>query len=249
MLLLTFSTQLLSKELLVGVNQRDIFRFKGNERWVGIDVELIQATAKQAGYKIEIVDMPWTRVLESIRSGQIDITLAATESPERREYALFSSHRFRASHYVLFVRKTKLPLFKGVQSLADITNTNTLVGALRGAIYSKEHYLLQKNSEFRKRIVLIDNDQSLPQLALKGRVDGYIESDIEGKQYLASSPTYQENIIPFVTINLGKESDTQLMFSKKTVSKQLVEKFDSALLNIHRSGTYDKIIQKYSPSN
>lgn len=245
-LLLTLSFQLLSKELLVGINERNIYRYQQNGAWAGIDVELIQAAAQHAGYKIEIIAMPWARVLESLKDGKIDVTLAAANSSERSQYAHFSNHNFRASHYVLFVRKEKLPLFSNVKSLADIIDTNASIGALRGAIYSTEHYALLKSTEFQKKIVLIDNDQSLPLLALKGRVDGYIDSDIEGKHYLSNSLTNQQKIVPLITINQGAQSNTHLMFSKKTVSEVMVKQFDEALYNIHKTGLYNSIIEKYS---
>lgn len=246
--LLVCSFQLQSMEITIGVNQRDIYRMKSEEGiWTGLDIELIAAVFRRTPHTFKVIDMPWTRVLKSIETGSVDITLAAAVAPERENYAFFSQQKFRYSHYTLFVIKNKLDLFQSVTTLADLSETKVLVGALRGAIYSDSYYSLLKNEAFSQHIAYIDNDQNMPNFALKGRVDAYIDSEIEGKAYLGKHPKYNDHIVPFLQITTVEEAKSYLMFSKKTLSKKIVEQFDETLKDLHNSGEYQKITHKYSP--
>lgn len=92
---LVCSFPLQSIEFTIGVNQRDIYRMKNEEGiWTGLDIELITAVFRRTPYTFKVVDMPWTRVLKSIESGSIDITLAAVVAPERENYAFFLNKSF-----------------------------------------------------------------------------------------------------------------------------------------------------------
>ena len=245
---LTLPFQSFGREFIIGVNERDIYRYK-DERgaWVGKDIEIVKAVFRRTPYKFKIISMPWSRVLKNIESGAIDMTIAAGTSPERQEYALFSNQPFRYSHYMLFVHKSKLDLFQSSTALADLTSKNILIGALRGAIYSDSYSELLKNKEFVERLAFIGNDQKLSSFILKGRVDAYIDSEIEALYYLLKLPNYSSNIVPLFRITTDEDAKSYIMFSKKTGSQTLVNEFDGALKELHESGEYEQISNKFNP--
>jgi len=246
MYLLVLSFQLVGHEFIIGINERDIYRYKDvNGSWTGKDIELIKAVFRRTPYKFKIISLPWPRVLKDLKSGAIDMTLAAAISTERQRYALFSNQAFRYSHYMLFVHKDKLDLFQSATTLADLTNRDILIGALRGAIYSNSYHELLQNEAFVERLAYIGNDQNMPSFVLKGRVDGYIDSEIEGKHYLLKQPNYSQNIVPLFRITPDEEGASRLMFSKKRVSQIQVDVFDNALEELHQSGEYALISKKF----
>ncbi|WP_100642867.1 substrate-binding periplasmic protein [Alteromonas facilis] len=239
-------TNLFAKEFIVAVNERSIFRYiDENGYWQGQDIDLLKAIFRRTPHSFKIISMPWPRVLKSIESGVVDLTLAAAILPEREAYALFSKNVFRYSHYMLFAHKDKASLFDDIRKLDDIKNHDVVIGALRGAVYTDTYYRLLKDPEFVKRIALIDDDQSLATLTIKGRVDAYIESEIEGKHYLGAWQQYHEMIVPLFRISTPLEAQNNLMFSKQSVSQALVDEFDIALKDLHESGEYEAISQKY----
>jgi len=142
---------------------------------------------------------------------------------------------------MLFVHKNKLNLFDSVKVLSDLTEVNVVIAALRGAIFYESYPALLQNKKFTRRIVYISNDQVMSDFVLKGRADGYIESEIEGKHYLLSQPEFSENIVPLFRITTDEEAGSKLMFSKERVSAKQVEVFDTALKALHESGEYEKI--------
>lgn len=238
--------QLFSQEFIIGLNERDIYRYKNAKaEWAGKDIALIKAVFRRTPFHYRITSMPWARVLKNLETGAIDMSLAATALPERKKYALFTKNNFRYSHHMLFVHKDKLSLFDSVKVLADLTEVDVVIGALRGAVFYESYPILLQNEKFSRRIVYTSDDQSMPSFVLKGRVDGYIESEIEGKHYLLSRPEYSKNIVPLFRITTGEEAGSKLIFSKETVSPAQVAIFDAALKSLHESGEYDEISKSF----
>jgi len=244
--LLLVPYQVFSQEFVIGFNERDIYRYKDESgNWVGKDIELIDAVFRRTPFKYKIVSIPWARVLKEIEAGTVDMTAAATALPERKKYARFTKNNFRYSHHMLFVHKEKLNLFDSVKVLADLSDVEVTIAALRGAIFYDSYPLLLQNKKFSQRIAYIGNDQDMPGFVLKGRVEGYIDSEIEGKHYLFSQPEYSKNIVPLFRITTDEQAGSKLMFSKKTVSPDQVEVFESALKALHESGEYEEISKRY----
>jgi ABC-type amino acid transport substrate-binding protein len=240
--LLLTSFQSFSQEFIIGINERDIYRYKNEKgNWAGKDIALIKAIFRRTPFQYKIVSMPWARVIKEIEGGTIDMTLAATALPERKKYAFFTKNNFRYSHHMLFVHKDKLALFETVNVLEDLARVDVIIAALRGAIFYDTYPILLQNEQFAKRIVYISDDQNMSTFILKGRADGYIESETEGKYYLLSQPEFNKNIVPLFRITTDQQARSKLMFSKKRVSQKQVEVFDSALKSLHESGEYEKI--------
>lgn len=245
--LLLVSVALTAEEYLIGINERAVYRFKNEEgQWQGKDIELIQAIFKRTPHQYKIISMPWTRVLKSLQSGEIHLTVGAAITPDRQQYAYFSSQTFRVSYYSLFVRLDRLDRFKNVKSFADIPKSSAYIGALRGAVYSDSYYQLIQDPNFYQRISFIDNDKNLPKFALKGRVDGYIEAEIEGIAYLNNHPEIRKKITPFIRLTDKPDSKNYLMFSKAKLSERDILLFDNALMDVHVSGEHEKITARYS---
>lgn len=246
LLILAFKS--VAHDFSIAVNERDIYRYVDDKgQWQGKDIELIDAVFRRMPHNYQITAMPWPRVLESIKQGTVDMTLAATILPERRQYAYFSKQAFRFSHYILFVNRSKLTLFESATNLRDLMHRKVLIGALRGAIYSSKYNQLLQDRHFYEKIVYIGDDQSMVAFALKERVDGYIDSEIEGKHYLNKQPEFKDYIVPLFRITNDEEAQSGLMFSKKTVTQEEVAEFDVALQALHDSGEYAQISAKFNP--
>ena len=242
--LIVFFCQSFAIELVIGTNQRDIYRFI-DKQGHGKDIDLIEYIFSKLPYTYRIVEMPWARSLKSVETGAVDLTVAAANVEERRVYGLFSSHPYRYNYHMIFAIKDKISTLRQIKQLPDIINKHVLIGALRGAVYSEEYNNLLKNEVFRNKIVFLDNDQHMPDVALKGRVDAYIDAEIEGKYYISRSKKYRDNIVPLFRITSEEESAGYILFSKKTISQETVNEFDQVLFQLHSSGEYDRISLKY----
>lgn len=124
-----------------------------------------------------------------------------------------------------------------------------MIGALRSAVYTDSYYKLLRDNSFAKHLVFIDDDQNLPELTIKGRVDGYIESEVEGVHYLHANPEYRDKIEPLLRVTNETESSSFMMFSKHSFPATELATFEAALKAIHDSGEYHRIAKRYQSLN
>jgi polar amino acid transport system substrate-binding protein len=78
----------------------------GIPQWHGLDVEMLNAVAKEAGYTIDADAVPWDQHLRDVETGARDIAVGASRTPQREEYAMFSAP-FRYETMVLIVPRGK----------------------------------------------------------------------------------------------------------------------------------------------
>lgn len=83
---------------------------QGIQQWHGLDVEMLNAVAKEAGYTIDASAVPWDQHLRDIESGARDIAVGASRTPQREEYAMFSAP-FRFETMVLVVPRGRAVRF------------------------------------------------------------------------------------------------------------------------------------------
>lgn len=96
------------KTLLGGWYLLDPFQYTeekaGYSRLTGLDIELLRAIARRAGYAIKFEEVQWRQHVQDIREGRRDIAAAALKTPEREAFAYFSIP-YREETNALFVRK------------------------------------------------------------------------------------------------------------------------------------------------
>jgi len=250
MLLVILSFNGYSSEITIAINERDIYRFRDADGvWHGKDIELIRALFGRVPYHYKLIAMPWTRVLKSLENGSIDMAVAAAVTPDRQVYARFSREGYRHSYHVLYANIERIDNSSPFVELADIKQSNLLVGAIRGALYSERYQELLQDPEFISKMVFIDYEDSLVEMALKGRIDGFFDSEIEHNYFLKQNPQYIGKFKPLFRISTSQESMSRLIFSKKAVSQAVVDEFDVALAELHASGEYNEIANRYLQPN
>lgn len=145
--------------------------------WTGIDVELIKAVVKEAGMAIEFIEMPWSRALTSIKTGEIDIICNVSKTDERSEFMQWIGPE-RYTQMVLIVRKEDKGLkIKSLdEMLLAVKKTGKKIAAQQNAYYGDEiKKRIASDTQFEEAFVFIpESSQFLPMLQ-KGRILGYIE--------------------------------------------------------------------------
>ncbi|HKI49287.1 MAG TPA: transporter substrate-binding domain-containing protein, partial [Desulfobacteria bacterium] len=56
----------------------------------GLDIEIMRALCKKAGFRVIFEEIPWTENLREVREGRIDFGLAVTPKEGRRQWAWFT---------------------------------------------------------------------------------------------------------------------------------------------------------------
>lgn len=209
---------------------------EGNEV-VGIDAEIAAAIAEKLGLELEIQDMEFDSIIESVKSGKADIGLAGlTVTDERKEAVNFTDSYATGVQVIIVTEDSPITsvddLFAegastkiGVQraTTGDLYTTWDLEDNGLATIdrYSKGADAVQALKTGKVDCVVIDNE---PAKAFVEAVEGLkiLDTEYIEEQYAAA-------------------------ISKN--NKELYNKVNKALQELIADGTVQQIIDKYIPAN
>lgn len=106
LMMLALTGAALAEKLVVGTNAEFApFESIGDDgKFVGFDMDLIDAIMKDAGLEYEIISIEFDALTSALASGQIDVAISAmTINDERKAYVLFSEPYFDASQKLVVV--------------------------------------------------------------------------------------------------------------------------------------------------
>ena len=140
--------------------------------------ELAQQIADHLGVELEVVDMSFDGIIPAVKSGQVDLGIAAfTKTPERAEEIDFSG-LYEKSAQLLIVKAGNADLYSTKESLAG-----QKVGAQKGTIQSQLIQTALPDSELFEL-------EKYPALALEvqnGNIAGLVVDQAVGESLIATS--------------------------------------------------------------
>lgn len=218
------------------------YQYQGeNLKLRGLDIEIIATAFRNTQCRVSFIKMPWDQAVRSIKSGNIDITMSASKTPERETFAYFSEP-YRSEQFVLYVRKDSSKHYK-FSKLSDIINTRFKLGVVHGYYYGEDYAGMVKNPISKLNLQEVSNDETNFQKFSNNEIDGVLADTIVGAANIKKLGIADKIEIHPVKIHT---SPVYIMFSKKTMSPDIVRKFNEALYKLHANGIYDLIISKYS---
>lgn len=215
------------------------YQFVDGGKLKGIDIEIAEAVAEKAGCKITFTELPWSRQLKNVESGETDLVLAASKTPEREAFAFYKDG-YRQEAVALFIRKGEADKLK-VATHADITKFAGTVGTTKENSYGDTMDGIIKANAARFEEVAAE-DLNAKKLDAK-RIDGFLSDKYAGASIVAKAglaAKIQEH--PFAV----NSSPVFFIFSKKIKDGSLPEKWNKAMLELKASGKIDAILKKYA---
>ena len=167
-------------KLLVGTEaQYAPYEFKDlDANFAGCDMWLAQQIAASLGVELEVVDMSFDGIIPAVKSGQVDIGIAAfTKTPERAEEIDFSD-LYETSAQFLVVKTGNADVYSTKEALAG-----QKVGAQKGTIQSQLIQSALPDSELFEL-------EKYPALALEvqnGNIAGLVVDQAVGESLIATS--------------------------------------------------------------
>ena len=169
-----------SGKLVVGTEaQYAPYEFKDlNASFAGCDMWLAQQIADHLGVELEVVDMSFDGIIPAVKSGQVDLGIAAfTKTPERAEEIDFSD-LYETSAQLLVVKTGNADVYSTKEALAG-----QKVGAQKGTIQSQLIQSALPDSELFEL-------EKYPALALEvqnGNIAGLVVDQAVGESLIATS--------------------------------------------------------------
>jgi len=199
----------------------------GGGEYKGIDVEIAQAITEKLGYELEIKDMDFAGLVQSLQSKQADFSMAAmTADEERKKSVDFSDVYYMANHAVISLEGS------GIDSEEDLAGLK--VGAQLGTIQEDKVLELQDSVG-----LTAENRNKVPELIQElksNRLDAIVVEDTVAEGYLKTNDDLQSFTIE------DSEGGYAIAFPKDS---ELTEEFNKVLKEMLEDGTIDTIVKKY----
>ncbi|WP_066257432.1 transporter substrate-binding domain-containing protein [Neobacillus drentensis] len=202
---------------------------KKSDEIIGFDVDLAKAIAAKLGYKVQVKDMDFGGLVQSLKSGQADFVLAGmTPTEKRKKNVDFSDIYYTAQHMIVSKKDS------GIDTVEDLKGKT--VGVQLGSIQEG------KAQEINKQIpIKIENRNRIPDLIQEiksGRFDAAIIEDTVAKGYFEKEKEFKG----FTLSDDPEEAGSAIAFPKNS---DLTKKFNKELKNMKENGELQKLIVKW----
>ncbi|MHB1314880.1 MAG: transporter substrate-binding domain-containing protein [Christensenellales bacterium] len=202
------------------------FEYKEGQGFAGIDIEICEAIAKNLGMKLEVVDMEFDALLDSLDAGMCDFVAAGmTVRPDGEQKVDFTVKYYRSTQVVI--------VDKANTAIVDQASLKNLkIGAQAGTTGEEA----ARNIEGAE----VSSFQSGAEAVLalnNGQIDAVIIDAEPAKNFVSSNTNLK-------IVEVGFADEYYAMAVKKN-NTELFKKIDGALQALIKDGTVDKIIAKF----
>ncbi len=218
--------------------------FLQDGHWAGLDVELAEAVIKEAGLELEFMDLPWSRALAYMQSGDVDLMANLSRTADREAFIYFFGPE-RASKRVLVVRKENIGL--KISSLDDLVSAAKLTklpfGIQKDAKYSDVFDArLASDPSFASAFETVVVGAQLPKKVDGGRNLGFFEDENYVAYQIKRSPDFASLAMHSFTL-----ANEPVYFGvSRHVDPATTANLEAAFKRLEKSGKLAKIRQAWS---
>lgn len=220
----------------------------GGFELVGMDVTLVRAFSRLNGMDVKYEEVEWKQHQLDLEEGVRDIAAGATYTDDRAKYAYFSiPYRFEENSLFTLQNPKKALKFSNIKEfLAQMRLQNYKLGVIKGFTYAAPEINAfiadQANDDI---IIFSENTTSNLQALIHGSIDGFIADRVVGAAAILNNQL-TNRADPIVSeIPLHIKTAIHLMFSKKTIPVDVVEKFNTTIADFVETDRYKRIISYY----
>ncbi|RFB78193.1 glutamine ABC transporter substrate-binding protein GlnH [Methylovirgula sp. 4M-Z18] len=203
------------------------FEFKQGDKYVGFDIDLWDAVAKDIGITYKLQPMDFSGILPALQTKQIDVALAGITIKDERKKVIDFSDGYYDSGFTLMV-----PVDSKITGPDDLKGKTLAVKTGTSATdYAKEHF---KGTELRE-FPNVDNAY----LELRaGRVDAAMHDTPNVLYYIATAGDGKVKAV-------GAQMMAQQYGIGFPKGSPLVAKVNASLAKLKQNGTYTAIYKKW----
>lgn len=148
---------------------------EGKEEIIGVDIELAQKIADELDVELEVRNMGFDTLIQSVKAGRIDIALAGLNQTEERAKQIdFSTPYYQGESYILIPKEHE----NKIKSLEDLKGLK--VGAQKATI--QEGYLV--DSDIEMNIISMQKNDVLIEALKTGQLDAVLMDGVTAGEFL-----------------------------------------------------------------
>lgn len=203
------------------------FEYVGDDnKPTGVDIEVAQAIAKDLGVELEVVDMNFDLLIDSLKAGKGDVILAGmTIKPERLEQVDFSKEYVKSAQYIIIKSGSGVTADK-LDGLTIAVQEGTT-----GDFYTADNIKAKEVLRFKSGL-------EAGSALTSGKCDAVIIDKLPAEKIAANSSGKLEVLPKALT-----EESYAIAVAKE--NKDLLEAVNASLDKLIADGTVDKLIVKH----
>ena len=221
------------QKLVVGVEDRD---WAGHYRWVegdlvGIDADIVRATAKKLGYEVVFKPFPWPRVISMAEEKSIDAILDLERTEQRKEFLHIIDTPLSVESTVFWVKKGSSFHYTGQ------FDSRMRIGLMHGADWSERFA-----REGTPTIEIFHSHKAAFSSLVAERIDAF------GDFFY---PTYEQvRRLGFVeqlepSFPILWELPHYFALTHKSGHEELAERFSKAMVEFVYSSDYERLLERH----
>ncbi|SPR91811.1 transporter substrate-binding domain-containing protein [Bacillus altitudinis] len=209
------------------------FEFEKGGKTVGIDVDLINAIAKDQDFKVKLEAMDFSGIIPAMQAGQLDVGMGGMSiTDERKKKVDFSDPYFDAGLTVVVKKDSS------IKSIDDLKGKKLAVkNGTTGAKFATDNA-----DKYGYEVVQFNDSPSMFQEVSNGNADALIED------YPVITYAIAQQDLKLKTVGDRLNGDQYGISVMKSKNQDLLKKINKGLENLKKNGEYDKIIEKYLKS-
>ncbi len=201
-----------------------------NNKYIGIDIDLMNAVAKAEGFKVQIKPLGFNAAVQALEARQIDGVIAGmTITPERQAKLAMSDPYYKSGASMAVSAKNK-----SIKSLADLRGKRV---ALKTGTAAAD-YALRLKKKYGFTTVTFDDSNNMYDDVRTGNSDACFD-DLPVLQYAIATG------LDLKIIGKPGKTGSYGFATNKDNPDHLDQKFNAGLKKVRASGEYKKIVAKY----
>ncbi|GGE31454.1 ABC transporter substrate-binding protein/permease [Streptococcus himalayensis] len=200
-----------------------------NNQYIGIDMDLIKAIAKDQGFTIETSNPGFDAALNAIQSGQADGMIAGMSVTDARKETFDFSEPYYTSNAILAVKDNSK-----IASYEDLKGKT--VGVKNGT--ASQTFLTENQEKYGYKIKTFAEASAMYDSLNAGSVVAVMDDEPVVKYSISQGQALKTPIA-------GTPIGDMAFAVKKGSNPELIEMFNNGLANLKASGKYQEILDKY----
>lgn len=206
------------------------FEFANDQnKYIGIDIDIINAVAKEEGFKVNTKQVGFNSAVQSAQAGQLDGVMAGmTITPERQAKFDFGTPYFKTGVVMAVGKDSSIKDFKQLKGKRVAIKTGTAAA----------QYAMKLKKRYGFKTVTFDDSNNMYQDVVTGNSVACFEDQ----------PVMQYAINQGMKLKIVTKPAQGGWYGfgvKKGTHKELLRQFNAGFKKIKANGTYDKIVAKY----
>lgn len=207
------------------------FEYEVDGKYVGIDVDLINAIAEDQGFEVQLEAMDFKGIIPALQAGQLDISMGGMSITEERKKVVDFTEPYFDAGVSLVVKGDNTE----IQSVEDLKGKK--VAVKKGTVGA--NYAESIVNDIGFEIVQFDDSPSMFLEVQNGNAVALFED------YPVISYAIAQQDLGLKVVGDRLNDDQYGIGVLKGKNQEILEKINQGLKNLKENGKYQEIIDKY----